>query len=104
MIIWRYLLSLPLNKSEYETYASQGLHAAFSKLRQRHPIRSPKLHCRMQRVLSALAYWCPLFAEIDYMPALVYPFAKVLDQDDLILFEILAKRVPLFFLNHLTKV
>eukprot|EP00826_Nyctotherus_ovalis_P008512 TRINITY_DN12208_c0_g1_i29.p1 TRINITY_DN12208_c0_g1~~TRINITY_DN12208_c0_g1_i29.p1 ORF type:complete len:827 (+),score=256.38 TRINITY_DN12208_c0_g1_i29:112-2592(+) len=89
LVAWRYLLSLPLNKAAYEKLLSFGIHPAYRKLRQQHPIRSSKLFCRTQRLLSALAYWCPLLAEIDYLPAFVYPFAKVLEHDDLVLFEIL---------------
>jgi len=89
-IAWRYLLSLPLKKAAYEKLLSFGIHPAFRKLKQYHPIRSQKLFARTQRLLSALVYWCPLLAEVEYLPAFVYPFAKVLDKDDLVLFEILA--------------
>lgn len=90
LLAWRYLLSLPLNKAAYEKLVSFGTHPAYRKLRQQHPIRSAKLFCRILRLLSALAYWCPLLAEVEYLPAFVYPFAKVLEHDDLALFEIVA--------------
>ncbi len=35
-----------------------------------------------QRVLSALAHWSPIFAEVDYLPALVFPFVRLFEGDD----------------------
>jgi len=37
--------------------------------------------------MSALTAWCPIFAEIDYLPKIVYPFVRVIENDDLVLFE-----------------
>lgn len=39
------------------------------------------------RILSCLAYWCPLFAEVTYLPLLVFPFVKALMDAPLICFE-----------------
>jgi len=41
----------------------------------------------MQKLLSSLAYWCPLVSQVDYLPYAFLPFAKVIS-DELLLFEI----------------
>ena len=87
VLIWRYLLSLPLNTLAYENLLKIGIHPAYKNLRKLYPIESQRLFCRTQRLLSALAYWNPILAEVEYLPALVYPFAKVIEHNDLILFE-----------------
>jgi hypothetical protein len=43
-----------------------------------------------------LAHWCPIFAEIDYIPNLVFPFVKAIRNDDLVLFEVVVS----FFMQH----
>ena len=35
----------------------------------------------MKRVLSALAYWSPIFEGLEYLPSLVFPFVKVFEGD-----------------------
>lgn len=87
ILIWRYLLSLPMNVLAYENLMRLGVHPAYKNLRKCYPIKSQRLFGRTQRLLSALAHWCPILAEVDYLPALVYPFAKVIEHNDLILFE-----------------
>eukprot|EP01022_Parablepharisma_sp_SALTPOND_P028760 TRINITY_DN71659_c0_g1_i1.p1 TRINITY_DN71659_c0_g1~~TRINITY_DN71659_c0_g1_i1.p1 ORF type:complete len:993 (+),score=89.16 TRINITY_DN71659_c0_g1_i1:86-2980(+) len=98
-LVWRYLLSLPLNKLAYENLLKLGIHPAFEGLRKRYPIESQRLFCRTQRLLSALAYWNPLLAEVEYLPGLVYPFAKVLEHDDLVLFETVVSLIMHWFQN-----
>jgi hypothetical protein len=31
---------------------------------------------KLQELCSTLAYWCPLFAEVSYLPSFVYPFVR----------------------------
>jgi len=47
-------------------------------------------------MLSALAYWCPIFAEGKYLPHIDYPFVNRIKNDDLVLFEVLVS----FFMQH----
>lgn len=42
------------------------------------------------RVLSALAFWSPVFGEADYLPHLAFPFAKLFQNNRLLAFEMLA--------------
>jgi hypothetical protein len=96
LLIWRFLLSLPLNKSSYESYVKRGVHPAFRNLDERFPVKSSHLFNKLVRLLSALAYWCPIFAEISYLPSVVFPFVKTIQNDDLVLFEIVVS----FFSQH----
>lgn len=96
ILIWRFMLSLPLNKSSFESYLKKGIHPNFTNLDERFPVKSAHNFNKLVRILSALAYWCPVFAEIDYLPQIVYPFVKIIKNDDLILFEV----VMSFFMQH----
>ena len=42
------------------------------------------------RALSALAHWTPLFSEVEYLPALIFPFVKLFQNNQLVTFEIVA--------------
>lgn len=49
-----------------------------------------------QGALSALAHWCPLFAEAPFLPALAYPFVRALGTDACLCFEALASLLRCF--------
>ena len=42
------------------------------------------------RTLSALGNWCPVFAadNVEHLPQMVYPFIKIIPNDDLLVFEL----------------
>lgn len=65
------------------------MHNAFKNLKSCYPIDSNKLYSKMQRILSALAHYCPVFSEIDYIPALVFPFVKMFGVDEVLCFEVI---------------
>ena len=44
----------------------------------------------LSRVLSAIAHWSSLFSEVDYLPALVFPFVKLFQNNQLVAFEMVA--------------
>lgn len=68
----------------------QGVHPAFADLGARYPIKSGKLLRVLQRCLSALAHWSPLFGEADYLPLLAFPFVAQFENNALHAFEMLA--------------
>ena len=90
VFIWRSLLELPENHSAYSSLLEKGTHPAYISLHQQYPIKSRKLLRVLQRALSALAQWTPLFGEMQYLPGLVFPFVKMFQNNQLITFEILA--------------
>lgn len=43
----------------------------------------------LNRILSALAHWSPIFGETQYLPVLAFPFVKLFQNNHLVCFEIL---------------
>jgi hypothetical protein len=80
-LIWRYLLKLPENRSGYESLLSQGTHASFKDFRKKYPLKSDRAAKSMERILSCLAFWSPIFEDLEYLPSLVFPFVKVFWND-----------------------
>ena len=39
--------------------------------------------------MSALGHWSPIFLDVNFLPAIVFPFIKVIPGDDLFVFEII---------------
>ncbi|KAK8889545.1 hypothetical protein M9Y10_034295 [Tritrichomonas musculus] len=89
-VVWRYLLQLPMNETQYVNYASQTLHPKIRTLPNRLPIRFSNVSHRLVRLLSALTYWHPPLAECDWLPSLCFPFLKMFERDSLTLFEAMA--------------
>ncbi|XP_041376206.1 TBC1 domain family member 31-like [Gigantopelta aegis] len=90
MFIWRSVLHLPENHAAYGALVDKGSHPAYSKLHEVYPIKSRKLLRVLQRILSALAHWSPIFGETQYLPTLAFPFVKLFQNNHLVCFEIIA--------------
>ncbi|KAL4510153.1 hypothetical protein ABPG72_010346 [Tetrahymena utriculariae] len=89
VIVWNYLLKLPTNYEAFDNLARKGLHPNYLNLKSTFPIQSDKLYYRTQRILSCLAHYCPVFAQLDYMPAFVFPFVKLLGTNETFCFEVI---------------
>jgi len=87
-LIWRFILRLPLNKEAFQNIMNKGIHPAFEDLKDKYPIKPLSLFNRLIRILSGIAFWSPVFAQVSYLPQLMFPFAKVIEYDDNVLFEI----------------
>jgi len=87
-LIWKHLLELPLNKENFEALLLKGPHPAYEHLYQKYPIEPISLYERFIRILSTLAHWCEFLTKVDFFPALVFPFVKSIENDDLVIFEI----------------
>eukprot|EP00516_Mucochytrium_quahogii_P000444 CAMPEP_0203751130 /NCGR_PEP_ID=MMETSP0098-20131031/5251_1 /ASSEMBLY_ACC=CAM_ASM_000208 /TAXON_ID=96639 /ORGANISM=" , Strain NY0313808BC1" /LENGTH=1221 /DNA_ID=CAMNT_0050640713 /DNA_START=57 /DNA_END=3719 /DNA_ORIENTATION=- len=86
-LVWRFLLRLPENSDAYGGLVRKGAHPAWQCLYEKYPVRSHKVFARFERVMFALAHWCPLFEDISYLPAVCFPFVKVYGNDELSAFE-----------------
>ncbi|KAJ3294809.1 TBC1 domain member 31 [Borealophlyctis nickersoniae] len=64
-------------KESYEALLDQGMHPSVKDFRKKFPLKSDRLAKSMERVLSALAYWSPIFENLEYLPSLVFPFVKL---------------------------
>lgn len=96
---WKYLLELPLNKETFANFVRRGVHPAYKNLHQLYPIAQHKLYNKLVRTLSAIGYWSPIFLDVEYMPSLVFPFIKVIPNDDLLVFEIIMSLVVQYMQN-----
>lgn len=95
LLVWRFLLQLPNNTEAHTGLYNKGVHSAWAQLHKRYPVKSQQLFSKLERVLSSLAYWSPIFGEAEYLPEIVFPFVKVCTGDDLTCFEL----ITTFFLN-----
>ncbi|KAH6570797.1 hypothetical protein BASA60_007519 [Batrachochytrium salamandrivorans] len=80
-LIWRFLLKLPENRAGYEALLDQNVHPNFRDFRKLFPLKSDRQAKAMERVLSCLAFWSPIFANLDYLPAMVFPFVTLFSND-----------------------
>ena len=87
VLIWRTLLSLPLNKGAYRALRKQGVHSTFENLEEDYPIKNNVLLGRLSSLVSCLAHWTPLFGQVTFLPAFVFPFIKVFGADEVTCFE-----------------
>ncbi len=90
MFIWKMLLKLPENYDSYASLVERGSHPAYTNLAQKYPVKSQKCIRLLERTLSALAHWSPIFSECDYLPLLVFPFVKLFQNNQVICFEVCA--------------
>ena len=82
-MLWRLLLRLPENAAELASVSLRGTHPAYRLMHREYPVGGDhRLFLRLQAVCSNLAHWTPLLAEVDYLPALVYPFVLVFGADE----------------------
>jgi len=87
--IWEILLSIPNNEKSFKEYEKKGIHPSFLQLENNFPIESQFLYEKLQKMLSYLSYYCSIFTKIDYLPALIFPFVKILKENEIICFEII---------------
>lgn len=87
LLVWRFLLRLPKNEEAFRSLVMKGKHPAFVRLGELYPLRNARMFRRLHRVLSAIAFWCPAFGEVSYLPEVVYPFVKIFRENDLAAFE-----------------
>ena len=88
-LTWKYLLRLPLNREAFQGLLNRGVHPAFKTLHKRYPIDSARLYNKLVRIMSALGHWSPIFLDVDFFPSIVFPFIKLIPNDDLFVFEII---------------
>jgi hypothetical protein len=84
---WRFMLRLPANVPAYEDLCARGEHAAWKNLESQYPVKDRRMLVRLARLVNALAHWSPVFGELPFLPALVFPFVKFYGSDELAAFE-----------------
>jgi hypothetical protein len=90
LIVWRFLLQLPANTSAHQALLARGAHPAYDGLECRLPLADRRGLMRLERLLSSLAHWCPIFGETTRLDSTVYPWLLTFGPDDLGAFEAVA--------------
>ncbi|ORY31167.1 hypothetical protein BCR33DRAFT_724099 [Rhizoclosmatium globosum] len=88
-MVWRFLLKLPENREAYETLLDKSLHPSVKDFRKKFPLKSDRLAKSIEKVLSCLAHWSPIFEDLDYLPGMVFPIAKLFVNDMFSGFEVM---------------
>lgn len=78
---WKILLRLPGNSKQFAQLVSRGPHpTALASLSIRYPLRDRKLFRKAAVLMSALAHWSPILAEVEFVPSWLFPFCVVFGQ------------------------
>ena len=85
--IWRYLLSLPNNITQFTFYSGKGIHPYFVDLEKNFPLNENQMLIRMQKICSLITYWSNDIGKISYLPKILFPFLKCFPGDDIFIFE-----------------
>ncbi|XP_063225210.1 TBC1 domain family member 31 [Bacillus rossius redtenbacheri] len=88
-LIWRMLSRLPGNQAAFVSLVSRECPLALRDVDHAFPRESRTVTKNLRRVLSCLAHWCPLFAEVEYLPRLALPFVVLFQNNPLDCFEML---------------
>ncbi|KAJ1562116.1 TBC1 domain member 31, partial [Nowakowskiella sp. JEL0078] len=88
-LIWKILLRIPENRDSYEALMEKGLHPGYRTFQNNYPMKSSRLSSSTERILSGLAYWSPIFENLEYLPGLVFPFVNLFVGDTFFCFEAL---------------
>ena len=90
LLVWRFMLRLPQNRNAFAALTINGIHPAWKSVSSEYPIKNQRVLGKLQKLLSALSYWSPVFAQVPYLPGLVFPFVKLYSSDDVAMFETVA--------------
>lgn len=93
-VIWRFALGLPPQSQTAPLFASlerKQSHHCVPALMEAYPLPHSQsvIKRRIERALSALAWHSPVFGILDILPAIIYPFAQVFDEDVQTLTEVM---------------
>ncbi|OMJ76105.1 hypothetical protein SteCoe_24581 [Stentor coeruleus] len=86
--IWRTILKVPGNMTYFEELVKKGIHPAMESIKLQFPLKDQKLAKNFAVVVSALAYWAPILADAEFIPAIIFPFIKLSGEDLHLAFEL----------------
>lgn len=95
-MIWKFLLEIPENKEAFQNLTKKGIHEKYRNLYEEKKLESEHLFRKMQRVLSALTFYCPSFGNVGFLADMVFPFIKLFSFDDILSFEVKVNFISLF--------
>ncbi|KAI9331207.1 rab-GTPase-TBC domain-containing protein [Obelidium mucronatum] len=88
-MIWRFLLKLPENREAYDTLLEKSIHPSVKEFRKNFPLKSERLAKSIEKILSCLAHWSPIFEDLDYLPGMMFPVVKLFINDMFSGFEVM---------------
>jgi hypothetical protein len=77
ILIWRFLLQLPENRTAFDALASKEIHPSLRNFRQKFPMKSERVARALEKLTSCLIHWSPIFENLDYLPTMIFPFVKL---------------------------
>lgn len=86
-VVWRFLLRLPENEEAFADLCLRGTHPRYQHLHDQYPVRDRRVFKRLQDLCSRLTHWSPVYAEVDYLPQLVFPFVVMFASDEIAALE-----------------
>ncbi|PSN49391.1 TBC1 domain family member 31 [Blattella germanica] len=86
-LIWKTILQLPSNQSAYVSLVKRDIHPEYAQLENQYALENKTALKNLKRLLSCMAHWSPVFAEVKYLPLFVFPFLKVFQSDPFVCFE-----------------
>lgn len=89
-MIWKTILKLPLNENSFQMLLKRGQHSCVENYGKQFPLSDQKQLHQLQKIVSCLAFWSGVFAHVDFLPTLVFPFLKLFKNDALACFETVA--------------
>lgn len=100
-MIWRAIMRLPQNSRAFMALIKKAgvrtdiqnnsyMHPCVAYYDSMFPLVDRKSLRNLKKTVSALTYWCNLFAHLSFLPSFVFPFLKVWPQDSMSCFETIA--------------
>lgn len=76
-LIWQTLLGVPRNNAAFQELQDCGPHPCTEHFARDYPLKDQTAARQLQRIVSALAHWCPPLGGLAYLPRFVFPFLRV---------------------------
>lgn len=95
-LIWKTILRLPQSADEFGALIKRGRHSSTVNYRERYPLADASATRMLQRIVSCLSHWSPVFGQTQWIANFVFPFLKIFEHDAMVCFEVVAT----VLLNH----
>lgn len=117
--IWAFCLGLPQNHQDFLVLSTKEAHPSIQeRFDKKFKLADQKTQKKLRKLMSMLAHYNEIFGHLDVLPILIFPFVKLLGQNEIICFETILSYLfhwgqfffdylphpPLKFLREITKV
>ena len=84
---WIKWLKLTSKTHAFNHLVNKGVHHGFKYLHEKYPLEERELYEKYIKILSWLGYWCDFLTKVNFFQVLIFPFVKLIEHFDLIIFE-----------------